>query len=275
MAGVTQLVEILPDAEIVIPDIPGKNNVNQLRQHLEIQRMSKSRGNVINPDELVEKYGADVVRCYLMFNFDWQKGGPWNEHNIKGPQGWLYDVWAIAVAGAPDVDGDPAGERDIQRKLQQTLAVVNRGLEEFSFNTAIAEQMKFKNALKTALREGKIGPQAWRNVMNMTIRLLAPFAPHFAEELWARLGWDYSVHTQAWPEYDAELAREEQVDLVVMINGKPRATVSVAVDIAKERAFELALESEAARRSLAGKEPKRTIFIPGRNGTDPKVNLVV
>ncbi len=275
MAGVTQLVEILPDAEIVIPDIPGKNNVNQLRHHLEIQRMSKSRGNVINPDELVEKYGADVVRCYLMFNFDWQKGGPWNENNIKGPQGWLYDVWAIAIAGAPDVDGDPAGERDIKRKLQQTLAVVNRGLEEFSFNTAIAEQMKFKNALKTALREGKIGPQAWRNVMNMTIRLQAPFAPHFAEELWARLGWDYSVHTQAWPEYDAELAREEQVDLVVMINGKPRATISVAVDIAKERAFELALESEAAQRSLAGKEPKRTIFIPGRNGTDPKVNVVV
>ena len=136
MAGVTQLVEILPDAEIVIPDIPGKNNVNQLRQHLEIQRMSKSRGNVINPDELVEKYGADVVRCYLMFNFDWQKGGPWNENNIKGPQGWLYDVWAIAMAGAPHVDGDPVGERDIKRKLQQTLAVVNRGLEEFSFNTA-------------------------------------------------------------------------------------------------------------------------------------------
>ena len=124
--------------------------------------MSKSRGNVINPDELVEKYGADVVRCYLMFNFDWQKGGPWNENNIKGPQGWLYDVWAIAVAGAPDVAGDPARERDIKRKLHQTLAVVNRGLEEFSFNTAIAEQMKFKNALKTALREGKIGPQAWR-----------------------------------------------------------------------------------------------------------------
>ena len=105
MAGITQFVEVSPGAEIIIPDIPGVNNVNQLRHHLEIQRMSKSKGNVVNPDELVEKYGADVVRCYLMFNFDWQKGGPWNENNIKGPQGWLHDVWEIAMAGAPEAPG--------------------------------------------------------------------------------------------------------------------------------------------------------------------------
>ena len=105
MAGITQFVEVKPDAEIIIPDIAGENNVNQLRHHLDIQRMSKSKGNVVNPDELVEEYGADVVRCYLMFNFDWQKGGPWNESNIKGPQGWLNDVWKIAEAGAPSTPG--------------------------------------------------------------------------------------------------------------------------------------------------------------------------
>ena len=275
MAGVTQLVQILPDADIIIPDIAGKNNINQLRHHLEIQRMSKSKGNVVNPDKLVEKYGADVVRCYLMFNFDWQKGGPWNENNIKGPQGWLHDVWEIATAGQPQVDGDPAGERDIERKLHQTIVVINRGLEEFSFNTAIAEQMKFKNTFKAALRDGLIGHEMWREVSDQMIRLLAPFAPHIAEELWERLGHDYSVHLQPWPEYDADKAREEQVDLVVLINGKPRSTISVSVDIEQERALELALASEAAQRSLAGKAPKRTIFIPGRNGTDPKVNVVV
>ncbi len=275
MAGITQFVEVLPDAVIHIPAILGENNVNQLSHHLEIQRMSKSKGNVVNPDELVEKYGADVVRCYLMFNFDWQKGGPWNENNIKGPQGWLHDVWEIALADAPGAAGDQTAERDIERKLHQTIAVVNRGLEEFSFNTAIAEQMKFKNALKAALRAGGIGAEMWRAVMNQMIRLLAPFAPHIAEELWALLGWEYSVHEQPWPQYDADKAREELVELVVMINGKPRETIAVAVDIARERAQELALASEAAQRSLAGKPPKRAIFIPGRNGSDPKVNIVV
>ena len=275
MAGVTRFVEVQSDTEIVVPDIPGENNVNQLQHHLDIQRMSKSKGNVVNPDELVEKYGADVVRCYLMFNFDWQKGGPWNENNIKGPQGWLHDVWEIALAGEPESAGDVEAERDIVRKLHQTIAVINRGLEDFSFNTAIAEQMKFKNALKAALRAESIGADAWRDVMSQTTRLLAPFAPHIAEEIWARLGGEYSVHTQPWPEYDADLAREDMVDLVVMVNGKPRETIAVAVDITQERARELALASSAAQRGLAGNPPKRAIFIPGRNGTDPKVNIVV
>ena len=275
MADVKQVVEILPEAEIIIPSIPGVNRVDQLRHRLEIQRMSKSRGNVVNPDELVEKYGADVVRCYLMFNFDWQKGGPWNENNIKGPQGWLQDVWEIAIAGPPAVAGDAAAERDIERKLHQTIAVINRGLADFSFNTAIAEQMKFKNYLKAALRAGKIGAEMWQEVLSQLLRLLAPFAPHIAEELWARLGWQYSVHTQSWPEYDAQKAREEMVDLVVLINGKPRETITVAVDIAREEAQQLALASGAAQRSLAGRPAKRAIFIPGRNGSDPKVNIVV
>ena len=275
MAGVTQLVEVAPDAEIIIPDIPGQNNVNQLRQHLEIQRMSKSKGNVVNPDALVERYGADVVRCYLMFNFDWQKGGPWNESNIKGPQGWLQDVWEIVLAGAPAAAGDAAGERDIERKLHQTMAVIDRGLQDFSFNIAIAEQMKFKNALKAALRAETIGAATWQRIVNGMIRLLSPFAPHMAEELWARLGYEYSVHTQPWPQYDAGIAREDQVELVVMINGKPRGTILVDVDIERERALELAMSSAAARRILAGALAKRAIFIPGRNGADPKVNLVV
>ncbi len=275
MAGVAQLVEILPDAEIVIPSIEGKNSVNQLNHHLEIQRMSKSKGNVVNPDELVAKYGADAVRCYLMFNFDWQKGGPWNENNIKGPQGWLHDIWEIALQGAPTVQGDAAAERDIERKLHQAIAVIDRGLREFSFNTAIAAQMKFKNAFRAALREGQIGAEMWTKAMSQVLRLMAPFAPHMAEELWARLGQEYSVHTQSWPEYDADLAREEMVDLVIMVNGKPRATLTVTVDIEKEQAQAMALESEAARRFLRGKSPKRLVFIRGRNGADPKVNIVM
>lgn len=275
MAGVMQLVEIAPDAEIIILYIQGENNVNQLKHHLEIQRMSKSKGNVVNPDELVQKYGADTMRCYLMFNFDWQKGGPWNENNIKGPQGWLNDVWDIVLAGAPSVAGVVDVERDIERKLHQTIDVVNRGLEEFSFNTSIAEQMKFKNAFKATLKDEQIGADVWDTVVNTMVRLLAPFAPHMAEELWARLGQAYSVHTQEWPQYNADMAREDTVDLVVMIDGKPREAISVPAEIEKEEAQTLALASETAKRLLKGKDPKRVIFIPGRKGSDPKVNIVV
>ena len=154
--------------------------------------------------------------------------------------------------------------------------MVNRGLEEFSFNTAIAEQMKFKNCAEGGFaRAPDRDRRPGTDVMNQLIRLMAPFAPHMAEELWERLGFEYSVHLGSWPAYDADKAREEQVELVVLINGKPRGTIEVAVDIERERALELALASEAAQRGLAGKAPRRTIFIPGRNGTDPKVNIVV
>jgi leucyl-tRNA synthetase len=275
MAGVTQVVEIAPDAEIIIPSIEGENNVNQLKHHLEIQRMSKSKGNVINPDDLVQKYGSDVVRCYLMFNFDWQRGGPWNENNIKGPQGWVNDVWNIVVEGAPTNAGDPEVERDIERKLHQTIDIINRGLENFSFNTSIAEQMKFKNSFKAALNDGKIGAEMWDTVVDTMVRLIAPFAPHVAEELWARLGQEYSIHTQSWPEYNPEKATESTVDLVIMLNGKPRETIRVPAEIEKEKAQELALTSDIAIRMLKGKTPKRVIFIPGRKGSDPKVNIVI
>jgi len=275
MAGVTQLIEIAEDAEIIIPDIPGKNNVNQLKHHLEIQRMSKSKGNVVNPDELVEKYGADTVRCYLMFNFDWQKGGPWNENNIKGPQGWLNDVWDLVTSGAPDVEGDSNVEKDMVRKLHQTIDVVNRGLEEFSFNTSIAEQMKFKNALKAAINDNRVGKATWQVIMQDVVRLLAPFAPHMAEELWAQLGQEFSVHTQDWPTYDANKAKEDTVELVIMINGKPRETIAVPAEISKEKAQELALASDTVKRTAGNKPPQRVIFIPGNKGSDPKVNVVI
>lgn len=274
MMGITHLIEVPADAEVIIPNIEGTNSVNQLKHHLEIQRMSKSKGNVVNPDELVQMYGADVVRAYLMFNFDWQKGGPWNEQNIKGPQGWLNDIWDIATDGAPSVAGDPTVERDIERKLHQTIETVSRGLNDFSFNTSIAEMMKFKNAFKAALKDEKIGADTWHMVMKTVLRLMAPFTPHVAEEIWSNLAYGYSIHTQAWPEYDSEKAKEDTVSLVVMINGKPRDTISVSADIEKTLAEELALASEVAKKILNGEKPLRVIFIPGAKGLDPKVNIV-
>ncbi|MEQ8675976.1 MAG: leucine--tRNA ligase [Aggregatilineales bacterium] len=275
MAGVNHVVEVVPDAEVIIPAIAGENNVNQLKHHLEIQRMSKSKGNVVNPDELVEKYGADVVRAYLMFGFDWTKGGPWDPSQVSGPQRWVHDVWTMVTAGAPNSGGgDPAINRHVERKVHQAIDGVSYSLERFSFNTAVSALMTLRNQMQAFIKTGQIGKDAWTNAMNVMLRLMAPITPHMAEELWAHLGFDYSIHQQEWPEYDAEKAKEDMVTLVVMVNGKPRGEEPVSPEIEKDEAIKIALANENAQRFIEG-EPKKIIFIAGRKGQEPKVNIVV
>jgi leucyl-tRNA synthetase len=275
MDGDARTIEVLTDAVVDIPSIPGENDATQLKHHLEIQRMSKSKGNVVDPDALVSQYGADSVRAYLMFNFDWQKGGPWNENNIKGPIGWINDVWSIVSAGAPEGEGDVAVNQGVERKLHQAIDAVERSLESFSFNTAISAQMIFKNFLRDAIKSGKVGAETWKTAVNAMLRLMAPITPHVAEELWDQSGFGFSVHQQNWPVYDAEKAAEDTVELVVMIGGKPREAIQVPANVQQEEAIKLALECDAAQRALDGNEPKRVIFIPARKGQEPKVNIVV
>jgi leucyl-tRNA synthetase len=268
-----QLVEVLPTATIVIPSIGGTNTVNQLKQHLEVQRMSKTKGNVVNPDELVNKYGSDVVRAYLMFGFDWEKGGPWNEEQISGPIRWVNDVWDIVnkgVSGTPN----PDAERMIERKAHQAIRKMSANMENFKFNGAVANLMEMRNDLKAAIKAG-ISQERFNEVVSIMLRLMAPITPHISEELWARMGWQYSVHTQPWPEYDAEKAKEDEVALVVMINGKPRENIMVSPDISEDDAKAAALASEIATKTLNGDTPKRVIFIAGQGGKEPKVNIVV
>ncbi|MCB9455838.1 MAG: leucine--tRNA ligase [Anaerolineaceae bacterium] len=273
MAGVNRTVEVLPDAVVNIPAIEGENTVNQLKHHLEIQRMSKSKGNVVNPDELVAQYGADTVRAYLMFAFDWEKGGPWDPDGIKGPVRWLNEVWDVVTTGAPA--GDGSADRDVERKLHQTILKVTTSLEKFSFNTAIAGLMEFKNALVAALKAGGVSAGAWRDALNVYLRLMAPFTPHMAEELWQHLGFGYSVHQQSWPVYDADKATEDALTLVIMVNGKVRDKVSVPVDVTEEDAKAAALATAGVQKALNGKQPKRVIYIAARTGQEPKVNVVL
>ncbi len=273
--GLPHTVEAKPDAKIIIPGVEGTARVDQLKHHLEVQRMSKSKGNVIDPDELVAKYGADTVRSYLMFAFDWEKGGPWDSQNIIGVVRWLNEVWDIAVAGSPVNEGDPDTERTVERRVHQTIDKVANSLDKLSFNTAVAGLMTLRNEIRTAVRAGKIGAEAWNEAMNIMLRLMSPIAPHIAEELWGRLGFGYSVHLQPWPEYDPELAKEDLLTLVVMVNGKVRDKLEVTAGIDEEEAKKLALKSDGAVRFMDGKEPKRVIFIAGRGGQEPKVNVVV
>ena len=277
--GPITVIEVLPDAEISIPGLPGKARVDQLLQHLDVQRMSKSRGNVINPDELVDEYGADTVRAYLMFAFDYEKGGPWDPEGVKGVQRWLADVWDMVHSEDPPSSGQSEAEDYIQRRCHQTISRVSEGLENFSFNTAIAELMALRNDLLSARRKRSLSEASWSAALRTLILLMAPFTPHIAEECWAKMGGAYSVHQQSWPEFDPALAQEPMLTLVVQGGRRVVGRIEVPASINEERAKALALESEGARKLLDGKEPRRVIYIAGRRKagivTDPVVNIVV
>jgi len=242
------------------------------------EKMSKSRGNVIAPDDLVGRYGADTVRGYLMFGWRWDQGGPWDSHGIEGVYRWLYRVWNLVLdPSSPPAGGTEGGRAPtdaeiaaLRRWTHKTIRRVTDDMEAFAFNTIIAGLMEFTNALQKARQTAVYGTEAWEEAVETLMLLLAPCCPHIAEDLWARTGRPYSVHRQSWPEFDAGLAAEETITLVVQVNGKLRAKLDVPADIAEEAAREAALADENVVRHIEGKEVRKVIYVPGR-----LVNLVV
>ncbi len=243
-------------------------------------RMSKSRGNVVLPDDLVQQYGADIVRAYLMFGWRWEQGGPWDPQGIGGVVRWLQRVWNLVGESASQRDfgelsravGEPSAKQvaDLRRWTHKTIKRVTDDMEAFAFNTIIAGLMEFTNALIKAQGTPVYGTEPWEEAIETLLLLLAPCCPHIAEELWARTGRPYSVHQQSWPQFDADLAAEEMITLVVQINGKLRARLEAPADISEEAAREAALSDENIQRHIAGREVRKVVYVPGR-----LVNVVV
>ena len=258
-SGETVTVEVPEEAIVSIPTIPGANSLRQLRQRLDVQRMSKSRGNVVNPDELVEAYGADTVRTYLMFAFEWEKGGPWDSRGIRGAQRFITDVWRLGRADYRPEMVDSAATASLRRRAHQAIIKVGADLESFRWNTAVAELMKLRNAMTEALADRYVAEDAWREALNLMTLLLAPIAPHVTEEVWRLLGNSSSVHLQPWPTADPEVAAEDVVTMVVQVNGKVRARLQVPVDISEADALALATSAENVRRHLADGEIRRVV----------------
>ncbi|MDQ7843292.1 MAG: leucine--tRNA ligase [Armatimonadota bacterium] len=242
------------------------------------EKMSKSRGNVVNPDDYVRTMGADVVRTYLMFIGPWEGGGPWNSRGIEGAQRFLQRVMAVVGYGDASSSGGDAGRgsgpaaprrpsaeavRELRHWTHKTIKKVTEDLEGFRFNTAIAALMEFVNELGRVKRILE-GTPAWREAVRTLVLLLAPIAPHLSEELWAHLGESYSVHQQRWPAFDAALARAETVTLVLQVNGRVRDRVRVPADLNEAEARELALRNERVRKFLDGKEAAAVVVVPGR-----------
>ena len=236
------------------------------------EKMSKSRGNVVNPDDYVQSLGADTVRAYLMFLGPWEAGGPWSSRGIEGVHRFLRRVWdVVTVQPKPSAgqatDGEIAALRRITHK---TIRKVTDDLDSFAFNTMVAVLMEFNNYLAKAKQTPVVQTDAWRESIRALIRLLAPATPHIAEELWQRIGEPYSVHDQRWPEWDRAAAADETVTLVVQVNGKVRERLQVRAGIPEKDAEELALASPGAQRHTAHKKVVKIIYVP-----DKLINIVV
>ena len=225
-------------------------------------KMSKSRGNVVNPDEWVARFGADTVRLYLMFLGPWEAGGDWDDSGIQGQWRWLNRVWQLALGNAAFEAG--AGAAEIRRETHAMIRKVSADIERFRFNTMIAAMMEFSNALSRLREAGPVDRGAWEEAIDALTLCLAPSAPHISEEIWSRRGHEGSVHEQRWPEWDEQLARNETVTVVVQINGKVREKLTLPLGVAQTEAEAAARASERVADQLAGKTLRRTIWVPDR-----------
>jgi leucyl-tRNA synthetase len=228
-------------------------------------RMSKSRGNVVDPDQLVSEYGADVVRAYIMFAFKWDQGGPWDSKGINGVIRFVRDLWTLVnEQGTAAPSGKPTEEevRGLRRKVHQTIQRVTMDFETFGFNTGIAALMELRNTLQKA-RARLAGSEAWDEAIRSLLLLMSPFTPYLAEELWSKIGGAYSIHQQAWPVADPALAAEDEITIPVQVNGKLRDRISVPAGSNEEQIKAAALASEKIRQYLTG-EPKKVIVAGGK-----------
>ena len=235
------------------------------------EKMSKSKHNGVDPAAVIDRYGADTARMFILFKAPPEKDLEWDDADVEGQFRFLQRLWRLVDAEVSHDAASPAtGESDseMRRAVHQAIKAVSEDLsDDFQFNTAISELMKLSNALSSGLAQASTGVR--QEAMSALVRLLAPFAPHLAEEFWQRLGGQDSVHRQPWPDHDPDALILDSIEVVIQVKGKVRGSMSVAVDCSKEELERLALASDVAQRWLEGKPPRRVIVVPGR-----LVNLV-
>jgi len=230
-------------------------------------KMSKSRGNVIPPDEMVRAHGADAVRAALMFMGPWAEGGTWDDANVEAIHRFLARVYTLVqkVRELPVSDGAGSeAEHDLLRISHRAVKECTEDIEALKMNTYISTLMTLTRELERHARTDVGRTSAFRRSLDTLILLLAPCTPHLAEELWANTGHEYSVHRQKWPAYDPAMAAAEEFELVVQVNGKVRARVTLPTAVSEEKVKEVALAQARVQEFLGGKAPRKMIYIPGK-----------
>ena len=216
-------------------------------------KMSKSKGNVVNPDEYIAEWGADAFRTYLMFLGPYEEGGDFRDKGISGVKRFLDRLWRSVHDARTEGDLD-AG---VQRKLHQTMKKVGDDISQLAYNTAIAAMMEYMNTMRSGERKPHV------DEVRPLVQMVSPFAPHIAEELWSVLGNTGSVFDAGWPSYDASLLVEDKITMAVQVNGKTRGTISVPKDATQDVAMSAALNEPGIAKFVTG-PPKKVIFVPGR-----------
>ena len=225
------------------------------------RKMSKSFGNVINPDEIVKEFGADTLRVYEMFMGPFDQAISWNAQGVKGVKRFLEKIWNLVLNCSKDKKNS---SKEVLAALHKLNKKIDQDLEGVKFNTAIAAFMEFTNFILANKKD--VG----QDVIERTLILLAPFAPHLTEELWHFLEHKDSVHNQKWPKYDKELVKEKKITFIVQVNGKVREKIAAETGISEEEAKKIALESKKIKKYLQDKEVKKIIFVP-----DKLINIVI
>jgi len=235
------------------------------------EKMSKSRGNVVAPDDLVDKYGADAVRVYLMFMAPWELGGPWNSDGIGGAVRFLNRVWRLGNAQLPpNHQPETISEKDFRRLVHETIQKVTDDMESFKFNTMLSALMEYTNHLIKHQGSQLEQSPLWAQAVDALILMLAPVAPFITEELWSLRGHDNSVHIQPWPQYDSQALVKDSITVPIQINGKLRDTITVPTGLDQDAAQEAAQSSEKIKQFIGNKKIVKAIWVP-----DKLINLVV
>ncbi len=225
------------------------------------EKMSKSKGNTVAPDPLVEEYGSDVLRGYLMFGFNYVEGGPWTDDGIIAINKFYRKVERLCEA----IKEDDLRYNDIDKVLHNSIKVIRNDIEKFQFNTSMSKIMEYTNILVKYEQSG-----IPRYYIEQLLLLLAPFAPHLTEELWQSIGNEYSIHNQSYPEFDEKVLIEEEKEIAVQVNGKLRATIKINISDSEDEVKEKALNAENVKKHTEGHEIVKIIVIKGKI-----VNIVV
>ena len=226
------------------------------------QKMSKSKGNVISPDEIIKEYGADTLRLYEMFMGPFEQSSSWDIKGIVGMRRFLERVWKLRERIERQATSDKKQQQELEKLIHKTIKKVTEDIENLKFNTAISQLMILVNGME---KQDNLQLTTYK----LLLKLLAPFSPHICEEIWHQLVSNKkqavtSIFKEKWPEYEPQLIKEKRITLIVQVNGKVRDKIEVEADISEEKAKEIALSREKIEKWIEGKEIKKIIFIQGK-----------